>query len=121
MQKFISFDLEIAAQIPEGQTDWWELAPFGITCAATLATNEDTPMVWCGRGKYGEISPKMQVDEITRMIEYLQNVVKDGYQLLAFNGAGLTCVFWLSKQACTDHVLTWPCIALIHISIFFVC
>lgn len=32
--KFMSFDLEIAKQLPEGETDWNRHRPLGITCAA---------------------------------------------------------------------------------------
>jgi hypothetical protein len=36
--KFASFDLEIMREIPEGCDDWWEVSPFGISCAAVAFT-----------------------------------------------------------------------------------
>lgn len=88
MNKFLSFDIEIAMSIPEGTEDWSALHPMGITCAATYASDEDKPRVWCGRDDWGAISPQMTVDELTGLLAYMDNAVADGYSIVTLNGAG---------------------------------
>lgn len=85
--KYLAFDLEIAKTIPFDQ-DLDAHRPLGITCAATWASDADTPMVWCGRGDYGQIAPAMNVTEVKALVNYLQSATYQGYTLLSFNGAG---------------------------------
>ncbi len=85
--KYLAFDLEIAKTVPFNQ-DLNTHRPLGITCAATWGSDSDTPMVWCGRGDYGQIAPAMNATEVKDLVSYLQSAVYQGYTLLTFNGAG---------------------------------
>ena len=88
MNKLISFDIEIASTIPEGVDDWSTLHPLGISCAATWASDEDKPRVWCGRYFFGDIARQMSIDEVCAMIAHLSNMQDEGYRIVTFNGAG---------------------------------
>lgn len=88
MSKFLSFDIEIAMSIPEGVEDWSALHPMGITCAATWASDEDKPRVWCGRDDWGSFAPRMGMTELAMLVAYMHNAVADGYQVVTLNGAG---------------------------------
>lgn len=87
MPKYLAFDLEIAKTIPFNQ-DLDAHRPLGITCAATWASDSDTPMVWCGRGDYGQIAPVMNGTEVKALVNYLQAATYQGYTLLGFNTLG---------------------------------
>lgn len=88
MNRFISFDIEIATTIPEGVEDWSTLHPLGITCAATWASDENRPRVWCGRDDWGAISAQMMQDELIALVAHLDDAVADGYKIVSLNGAG---------------------------------
>jgi hypothetical protein len=87
MTKYLAFDLEIAKTVPFSQ-DLNAHRPLGITCAAAWASDQENPIVWCGRGKHGEIAPAMSADEVAAMTNHLQALTYQGYTLLTFNGAG---------------------------------
>lgn len=89
MDKFLSFDIEIAMTIPEGIEDWSTLHPMGITCAATWASDEDSARVWCGRDRlWGDFAPQMSVEELSRLVNYLSVMSISGYKIVTLNGAG---------------------------------
>ncbi len=83
--KYIAFDLEIAAEIPEGATDWKQYRPLGITCAATFASDEDAPVTWCTEDESG-YAPQMTVDDLGWLVSYMQRKAADGYIILTWNG-----------------------------------
>ena len=39
--KYLSFDIEIAKDLPDGMADLMAYRPLGLTCAATLASDTD--------------------------------------------------------------------------------
>ena len=45
--KYLAFDIEIAKDLPEGEPDWKQHRPLGITCAATFAAGERSAWAWC--------------------------------------------------------------------------
>jgi len=112
MQKFLSFDLEIKTAIPEGTDDWWQYAPFGVTSASAWASDQVSPVLWCGHGSDGGIAPQMSKEEIQKMILFLKNAVADGYKLVAFNGAGfdIRVLYEESKDHASCVALAWDCI-----------
>ncbi len=77
--KFASFDLEIAKPIPENARNWDDFFPLGITCAAIALEGADAPIVWQG-------VPQMTANEVSELLETLQQLVADGYMLLTWNG-----------------------------------
>lgn len=46
-RKYLAFDIE-TARITENEPDWRSCRPLGISCAATLTTNDDQPTLWHG-------------------------------------------------------------------------
>jgi hypothetical protein len=95
--KYLAFDLEIAAIIPEGETDWKAYRPLGVTCAATLLQRNEEPSelpgggepsVWFGYGNGIElnIAPRMAKYEVCQLVDYLAAQVADGYTILTWNG-----------------------------------
>lgn len=85
MNKYLAFDLEISKIIDEA-IPWEEQRPYGISCAATMKTGEE-PRVWYGRGcpfKYAW--NKMPMMQVRTLVQYLQQAVSDGYQIVTFNG-----------------------------------
>lgn len=77
--KYVAFDIEIAADIPEGAADWKQYRPLGITCAATLASDEAEPQTWSG-------GDRMTVGEVCALVDYLQDMESEGYRILTWNG-----------------------------------
>lgn len=86
-RKYLAFDIEIAAEIPEGATDWTAHRPLGITCAATLADGR-APGLWFGNGpgQALNIAPRMAKYEVCSLVDYLAAQVADGYTILTWNG-----------------------------------
>lgn len=91
MTKFLAFDIEIATPIPDGTTDWEPYRPFGISCAATFAQDEDAPHMWYG----ANYANRMEEDQVCQLVDYLQQMVYGGYTIVTFNGAGFDfrCLF----------------------------
>ncbi len=111
-KKYLAFDLEIATPIPAGATDWEPYRPFGISCAATFAQDEDKPHMWHGVN----YANKMEPDNVCQLIEYLMSMVKDGYTILTYSGAGFDfrCLFDESNLFEECKVL-----AMNHVDIYF--
>jgi hypothetical protein len=84
--KYLAFDIETAAVLPEELTDWRRYRPLGISCAATLAEDEADPRVWHGQTAEGTPAPRMQPEEARRLVEYLAKMTADGYSILTWNG-----------------------------------
>ena len=80
------FDIETAAQIPPSALDWRPYRPLGISCAATLASDEAVPRVWHGQTPDGPPAARMQPIEAGNLAEYLASMVKADYQILTWNG-----------------------------------
>ncbi|MFH1653900.1 MAG: ribonuclease H-like domain-containing protein [Pseudomonadota bacterium] len=76
--KFASFDLEIAKEIPEN-SDWHNVAPLGITCAAVALSDQEEPIFWQG-------VPQMTRSQCQEMVKKFQELVRDGYTFLTWNG-----------------------------------
>ena len=84
---YLAFDLEIAKIIPDGVEDWMPYRPFGISCAATLGSNE-TPTVWHGSTPEGNIADRMSQAEVIALVIYLEGQMEAGKTILTWNGAG---------------------------------
>lgn len=88
--RFLAFDIEIAALIPEGETDWKAHRPLGITCAALAWTGESTPFAQVYYGDKGrsifDPAPRMSRQECQYLVADLERATKDGYTILTWNG-----------------------------------
>lgn len=85
-KKYLAFDLEIVKEIPE-DTDWKDVRPLGISCAATIATGEDNPrLFYHGQEKHTPMPGPMTVPEVQEMVHYMLAMQHEGYTLLTWNG-----------------------------------
>lgn len=82
MKKYCAFDLEIYKSIPEGETDWKRHRPLGISCAATLLSDEPTPRLWYSVDK----TRAMFLSEAMSLVGYLDYKAAQGYTILTWNG-----------------------------------
>lgn len=88
--KFVSFDIEIAKQIPEDAKDWDKHRPLGISCAATIASDDLSPTLWFD-GQYSDgahYGPKMTKGGCKELVWYLEGQSACGYTPLTWNGMG---------------------------------
>lgn len=83
---YLAFDLEIAAIIPEGETDWKAYRPLGVTCAATFPSDEEQPYTWRSIDENDNTLPRMTNDDLISLVEYLQFMAARGYTILTWNG-----------------------------------
>lgn len=87
--QYLAFDIEIVKEIPEGVTDWKGLRPLGISCAATLATGDERPVLWYhGQGAGEHLGGAMDLTEVRELVEYLSVKQRQGYTVLTWNGTG---------------------------------
>lgn len=86
--KLLAFDLEIATIIPKGEK-WRDHRPFGISCAATLASDAKEARLWYGQGRpNGNPWPQMPALQVGTLIYYLQRMANQGYMICSWNGFG---------------------------------
>lgn len=85
MNKWLAFDLEIFKSIPDGETDWKQHRPLGISCAATLLSDEPQPRLWHAADK----SRPMNTAEVVALVQYLierSTDLFDSYSIVTWNG-----------------------------------
>lgn len=90
--KFCSFDIEIAKIIPEGDTDWDAHRPLGISCAATILSGDERPVLWF-EGQYSDpenptYGPRVTRESCGELVDYLTSRMYEGYIPLTWNGLG---------------------------------
>lgn len=116
MARWIAFDIEISKQIPDDTNDWSTLHPLGISCAATWASDEDKPMVWCGQDGWGSIAPQLSMIELAQLVSYLHYKTMQGYTVVGLNTAGFDF-----RELAVSSMLHDVCkeIAWSHVDLFF--
>ena len=88
MTDILTFDIEIAKEIPKDTEDWSALRPYGISCAATLVGG-DTPIVWHGpREHNGLLAAQMSAQQCRELTQYLAASQALGHTIVTFNGLG---------------------------------
>jgi hypothetical protein len=116
---YVSFDIEIAREIPEGATNWKAYRPFGITCAATITDTKEaitwTPPI----GADGRYAPQMAHAILWDLVGYLGRCQAAGSPIVGWN----TLSFDLDVLAEECEVLSWQSrcadLAMAHIDIMF--
>lgn len=84
--KYLSFDIEIAKELPE-DGDWEQYRPLGISCAATLRSGDPRPLKWfpnMSRGRPDEGA--MSKPELHKLIDYMDEQMSYGFIPLTWNG-----------------------------------
>jgi hypothetical protein len=87
-RKYLAFDLEIATQIPEGELDWGVYRPFGITCAATFASDSDEPRLWYSKSSDDLPADVMSQSDAANLVQYMTTMRGQGYTIATWNGLG---------------------------------
>ena len=83
--RYLAFDIEIFKSIPDGETDWKHHRPLGISCAATLCSDEPHPRLWHAADK----SRPMNAEEVAALVQYMSALSTDpfdGYSITTWNG-----------------------------------
>ena len=87
-RNYLAFDIEITEEIPEEAQDWKGHRPLGISCAATLKGDDHKPLLWHGVTSDGRPSNRMSKKDAMRLVQYLVDLVADGYSVVTRNGLG---------------------------------
>lgn len=116
-KKFLAFDIEIAKQIPEGETDWKAHRPLGITCAAAYS-EADRPLLWnwYAQSTYCLFADRMTWLDIGDVTLALQELTNQNYTLVTWNGLGFDFDILAEESQLFDTV---KLLALDHIDIMF--
>ena len=85
--KFVAFDLETATEVPEG-VDLRTFRPMQISCAATITENGRLRLWASESTPGGTYAPFMSQEDLDRMLTYLVEAWKDGYDIVTWNGMG---------------------------------
>jgi len=80
--KYLAFDIETAKPLTDDEMkDWKTHRPLGMTCAATLLSDNQKVVVWAGK-------ERMSRQEACDLVNYLAEKAKNGYTILTWNGLG---------------------------------
>ena len=88
IRRFLAFDIETAKETVGDDGDWYSQRPLGITCAATLSSDAETPQLWHGVNKDGAPARQMSRQEAKGLVQTLVSQVAAGYTLVTWNGLG---------------------------------
>lgn len=90
MKRWLSFDLEIAALIPENEPDWKQHRPLGITCVGFAYTNDNgdiRTISLCGEESGNDTPlPRMTQADCQEVVKRLQRAANEEYTILTWNG-----------------------------------
>lgn len=112
--KYLAFDIEIAKEIPEGETDWKAHRPLGITCAAAASSDGGLWNWWANdRGKF---TGKMSKHECVVMLLGLEALIEEGHTILTWNGLGFDFDILAEESGLHEDCAE---IALAHVDMMF--
>ena len=86
--QYLAFDIETAKVVPGEDFNWRPHRPLGISCAATLASDSDEPLLWYGKTPDGSPEKQMSQQDAQGLVQYLSKMVADGFRILTWNGLG---------------------------------
>jgi hypothetical protein len=87
LPKYLAFDLEISKVIPEGATDFKRFRPLGISCAATL-TSDNELRLWHSKDMQGNITSQIPAELLNDLVAYMIDRHRLGYKIFTWNGLG---------------------------------
>jgi hypothetical protein len=85
-RKFLAFDIETATDVPGDDFNWKPFRPLGISCAATLSTEDESPKLWHGGQDVSTPTSKMQKQEAASLVDYLVTLAESGFTIVTWNG-----------------------------------
>jgi hypothetical protein len=86
--RYLAFDIETAKDVPGADFNWRAHRPLGISCAATLASGSDQPVLWHGKAPDGSPGQCMSREDARELCQYLSRMAAEGYRILTWNGLG---------------------------------
>lgn len=86
--KYLAFDIETAKDVPGEEFNWRAHRPLGISCAATLASDADQPLLWYGKTRDQLPEKQMSREDAQGLVQYLSNMAASGFRILTWNGLG---------------------------------
>lgn len=116
LRKYLAFDIETAAEVPGTDFNWRPYRPLGITCIGAFPCDAPDPITWHARNPDGSPAKRMTREEANRVLNYLQNMVSNGYTLLTWNGLGFDWDVLSEESGALD---TCKELALNHVDMMF--
>lgn len=108
----LAFDTEIATIVPDGEDDWWQHAPLGISCAA-LAHREPKSIVF----ETPHNIPRMSQADARELVQDLRSRVDNGYQIVTWNGLAFDFRLLADESGMLDECAE---LAMNHIDLMFI-
>jgi hypothetical protein len=104
----VAFDIE-TAELPDWGHQRERRRPLGITCAATLASDEPAPRLWYAQDDQNQPADRMQPADARRVVDYLLEVAAAGYRILTWNGLDFDFQILAGESAALDEcrALAW--------------
>ncbi len=87
-RQYLAFDIETAKDVPGDDFNWRPHRPLGISCAATLASGTDQPLLWHGKTRDGAPEKRMSREDAQGLVQYLSKMAAEGFTILTWNGLG---------------------------------
>jgi RNase H-like protein len=87
-RRYLAFDIETAKDVPGDDFNWRPHRPLGISCAATLASDENQPRLWYSKTKDGTPDKRMGRSDVQELLQHLSKTTANGYSVLTWNGLG---------------------------------
>lgn len=85
-RRYLAFDIETAALLPDGVRDIMAHRPLGIACAAAVAGDTGGEFTWHGKRPDGSPAPRMSAAEVRALVADLSRLTAEGYTLVTWNG-----------------------------------
>jgi hypothetical protein len=95
--KLASFDIEIAAVLPEGISDWARHPDLGISCAAAAFEDREEVKFWSG-------VPRLDLHAAQLMARELVEIQASGYRIVTWNGCGFDFRVLAQESAMVDEL-----------------
>jgi hypothetical protein len=109
-RKYLAFDIETAKELPGDFSLWRNHRPLGICCAATCASDEETPKLWHSKTSSGAPANKMSETDARELVDYLRAMMMEqGYTILTWNGASFDFDVLAEESGARE-----PCRACVH-------
>jgi hypothetical protein len=85
-RKWLAFDIETVEVAPESGDDY----ALGVTCAATLRSGDEAPIIWAGDiGSDGRYSEQMTPEQVCHLADYLLGSFwQDDFSIIGINSLG---------------------------------
>lgn len=67
-RNYLAFDIETSKDVPGTDFNWRPHRPLGISCAATLTSDADQPLLWHGKTADGLPDKRMSREDARALV-----------------------------------------------------